>query len=195
MKYVRMTSIHRMLFLAALLVGTAACAPPGNLPPGNLPPAQSTQTGSSSPLASPLVADTTSIPIVGIEQALVDAPKDAPKPDAGKASISGLVFSPSLQKGVMKTGFYLTKAVGEKNRQISPILIGPEESQGDIRGYTDEKGIFSVNNLEPGNYFIVLSAPNDWVPFERDGTSGVPKLVELKADEQLALGVLYAPWP
>ena len=173
----------------------AACTPPSGLPQN----APAGSTALASPLESPLANAGASNPVVtalpGIDQALADAPKDAPKPDAGKASISGLVYSPRMQIGVIKTGFYLTKGIGVNDRQISPILIGPDETKGDIRGYTDEKGVFRVNNLEPGNYYIILAAPNDWVPFERDATSAVPRLIELKANEQLALGVLYVPWP
>lgn len=185
---------RRLVCLTLLLVGAAACTAPSNLPQG----ADTTRSAMSSPLASPLATDVVAAaipPANALDQALALAPKDAPKPDAGKASISGLVYSPSLSMGVMKTGFYLTKALGENNHQISPILIGPDETKGDVRGITDKDGTFSVNNLEPGNYFIVLSAPNDWVPFERDGTSGAPRLIELKADQQLALGLLYVPWP
>ena len=180
------------VLVAGTAAGTAACtsatkpSQDGQNPPLVL----------SSPLASPLIETQIATSIaVGFDKALVDAPKDAPKPAAGKASISGLAYSPGLTRGVPKTGYYLTKALGEKNRQISPILAGADEANGDIRGYTDDKGIFTMNNIEPGNYFLILAAPNDWVPFERDGNSGAPKLVELKADQQLALGVLYVPWP
>ena len=185
---------QRLLCLTLLLVGAAACTAPTDLPQG----ADATRSAMSSPLASPLTTDGVAAAIpsaTALDRALAITPKDAPKPNAGKGSISGLAYSPSLSMGVMKTGFYLTKALGENNHQISPILIGPDESKGDVRGITDKDGIFSVNNLEPGNYFIVLSAPNDWVPFERDGTSGAPRLIELKADQQLALGLLYVPWP
>ncbi len=180
----------RIRTLATALVVTmlAACtqaAAPVTAPPNN------------SPLNSPVGAasDPTQPALTGVALAEALAPKTAPKPDPGKASISGLMFSVRSMNPVPGTPIYLTKGVGKNNRQISPLLIGPDPAIGDIVLRSDDQGRFELNNIEPGTYFLIMLAPNDIMPLEIGLNERIPKLVEVAADQQLPLGVLYVVWP
>lgn len=90
--------------------------------------------------------------------------------------------------------FYLTPAVGEDHRQMPIWLIGPEEQKGDIRGYTNSRGQFALDNIPPGNYYMIVWAPYDWVPAETSEMDNSPLLVELGANQKKPLGIIYLAW-
>lgn len=122
-------------------------------------------------------------------------PEDAPRPNTGKASISGTLYSFTLFRVIPKTLLYLTMASGVDNRDLPPVFIGPEQNQGDIAVTSDEKGQFFVNNIPSGNYFLVVSASFRWslaVISDKDFT---PLLIELKPDQRQPLGIVYVSWP
>lgn len=162
--------------LAGLLL--AACSSPqpqgGTVSP--LP------TISSSPLSTPQSQE----PV---------APSEAPVPEAGKASISGVLYSSRTGAIIPDTMFYLTPAVGPEKRAMPSILIGPEESQGDVRGQSDVSGKFTLNDITPGNYFLIVWAPYNWPEANTSATDPAPRLIELKADQREPLGVVYVGWP
>ncbi len=122
-------------------------------------------------------------------------PTNPPPPESGKASISGTVFSYTINRLVPGTLFYLTPAAGSDHRSVPAIIIGPDEGKGDIRGTTDGKGQFVLNKVPPGNYYLVLWAPYDWVLAENSKEDNSPRLFELAANEKQQLGMVYAPWP
>jgi len=126
---------------------------------------------------------------------LPQAPLSAPLPKPGRASISGTLYSYTIRRIVPKTMFYLTSAVGEDNRKFPPILIGPDDEAGDIRGASDATGQFAMDDLPPGNYFLIVWAPYTWIPAETDEFQLEPRLIELKANKPNPLGVVYLSWP
>ena len=91
--------------------------------------------------------------------------------------------------------FYLTPAVGPDKRSMPSILIGPEESRGDIRGQSDEAGTFTLNNIPPGNYFLIVWSPYNWPEADISATDLTPRLIELKAQQRESLGNVYVGWP
>lgn len=123
------------------------------------------------------------------------APAEAPLPIAGKASISGLLLSSRSGTVIPDTMFYLTPAVGPDKRSMPSILIGPEESQGDIRGKSDASGTFTLNGIPPGNYFLIVWSPYNWPEADISATDPTPRLIELKAQQAEPLGAVYAGWP
>ena len=126
---------------------------------------------------------------------LPHAPSDAPTPPEGKASISGTVFSFTSFIVIPDTTIYLTPAQGDK-QELFPMLTGPNPQAGDIPGRTDSKGQFFINNVPPGNYFIIVWAPYSWsvvVDHVKDPPS--PLLFSLEANRQYSLGVLQVSWP
>ncbi len=122
-------------------------------------------------------------------------PVAAPTPAEGRASISGVVYSYSVHQVAPKTMFYLTPAVGDDRRMIPPILMGPIASNGDVVGYTDERGQFALNDVLPGNYYLIVSASTDWLPGHKGPDQSDLLFIELKPGDQVALGVVYADWP
>jgi hypothetical protein len=93
------------------------------------------------------------------------------------------------------TFFYLTRGVGEGQRTIPQLLIGPNDDRGDIRGQTDSKGQFALSDIPPGNYFLIVWAPYNWIPAENSPTDQTPRLIQLAPNQREALGVVIVPWP
>ena len=122
------------------------------------------------------------------------APADAPVPDAGKASVSGTLFSFAGRRIFAGTAFYLTPATGKDKNEPQHVLTGPNKDNGDINSWADEKGQFSINNIPPGNYYLVVAAPMDWIVVEKSKDDAAPLMIELKADQRLALGVVQVPY-
>lgn len=124
-----------------------------------------------------------------------EAPSEAPKPQPGTASISGLLYSYTTRIVIPETMFYLTSALGDK-KSISPVLIGPDPDHGDIMAMSDKKGQFSLDNVPAGDYYLVVWAPYNWSVGETL-ENNIPKarLLELKSDQSYPLGVLYLSWP
>jgi len=142
----------------------------------------------------PLVEQT---PIAQPSQSAISitTPSDAPPPEPGKASISGTLYSYTIERLLPETVFYLTAAVGEDSRSMPPILVGPIDEQGDIRGITDLNGQFAINDIPPGNYFLIAWAPYNWAPAEISDVEQRARLIELEVSQREALGILYLSWP
>lgn len=166
--------------------------------------AVNTPTPSSSDLAYPVALPTSTLsaneayPTFRATPILTPvAPMEAPPPQPGKGSISGVLYAYAGVTGVLRgTTFYLTPAIGEDKRQIPPFLYGPDTNQGDIISITaDDTGFFALDNVPPGNYFIVVWAPLNWIPAEVSPTVNQARIVEVTEGGQNALGVLYLAWP
>lgn len=124
-----------------------------------------------------------------------DPPKDAPPPQPGKASISGVLYSFTLPHILGNTLFYLTPAVGADRRQTPNLLIGPEDKKGDVRGYSNAQGQFALDNIPPGNYYLVIGVPYNWIPAGTSEVDETPQLIELSANQRKPLGIVFVPWP
>lgn len=128
-------------------------------------------------------------------QASPEPPKDAPLPQPGKASISGVLYSFTLPHVLGNTLFYLTSAVGTDRRQMPNLLIGPEDKKGDIRGYTNARGQFALDNIPSGNYYLIVGVPYNWIPAVISGEDETPQLIELYPSQRKPLGIVLVPWP
>ena len=116
-----------------------------------------------------------------------------PIPDEGKGSVGGILFSVSMNTVIPNTIFYLTEAIGENSSEIPPFFVGPSDDQ--ITYNSDENGIFILDNLIPGNYYLVMSGPPyDWTVGYKD-ISPTPYLIKVKPDNRTNLGVIYIFWP
>jgi hypothetical protein len=122
-------------------------------------------------------------------------PADAPPPQRGLASLSGALYSYTIQKIIAETMFYLTPAGGENRDALPPFLAGPDEAKGDIIGRSDPYGNFAFDALPPGSYFLIVSAPYNWCPVETAPDDPAALLIRLAAGDRLALGVVYVSWP
>ena len=166
--------IYAEIFLIAII---SACS--------GQPPTQSISVGPEPPGLVPLEQSIDSL----------KPPEDTLETDPGTASISGLVYSYTVYRVLPKTLFYLTPAVGENANIVPPLLIGPEEDNGDIKSETNELGQIYLNDIPPGNYYIVVWAPLNWSIVEYSPTEQTPRLIELKEGDRQALGILYVSWP
>jgi len=122
-------------------------------------------------------------------------PADAPPPQGGLASLSGALYSYTIQKIIPETMFYLTPAGGENRDSLPPFIAGPRRENGDITGRSDLYGNFAFDDIPPGSYFLIVSAPYNWCPAERSPSDGAALLIRLAAGDRLALGVVYISWP
>lgn len=117
----------------------------------------------------------------------------APIPDEGKASLSGVLYQKSHSAVLAKFSLYLTPAQGENHDQPPPILAGPLTDKGDISTISNEKGEFSFNNLEPGNYFLVVSLGYDYEIAVKSLEDTTPLLIHLEPNQQISLGTVIIP--
>lgn len=120
-------------------------------------------------------------------------PADAPQPEPGKASVSGVIYSNSSSTALPGFQFYFTPAQGENNDEVPPVLTGAFSEKGDILVNTGSKGEFQVNNIPPGNYYIILLAPGDYLVAVNSKTDEKPRMVTLNADEAKPLGLIVFP--
>ena len=126
---------------------------------------------------------------------LPEPPAEILKPDEGKSALNGVLYSYTIHAVIPGTVFYLTRAVGENNDQVPLALLGQQETRGDIAGSTDENGFIELNNIEPGNYYMVVWAPLNWAVVETEAQNQTPLLITLAANESVNLGIAYISWP
>jgi len=85
-------------------------------------------------------------------------------------------------------------AEGENKDQVPGILIGSGlESRGDIVSRTDDQGNFYIDNIPPGNYFLVVSFQNNIVLTSISETDLAPRLYTFEADASIPLGLIVSP--
>ena len=114
-------------------------------------------------------------------------------PQPGYSSICGILQSTYMDPPfIPKTAFYLTRAseVG-----LPAIITGPNIEMGDIQGVSDESGKILLNNVPPGNYYILVWAPYNWIIAVQSPEDLTPRLFALEPDRQHVLGIIYVPWP
>lgn len=122
------------------------------------------------------------------------APAEANTPQAGTASISGLIYVPSRKSVVKNTLIYLVPAEGENKDIVPGILIGDGmQTRGDVISRTDDQGVFYIDNIPPGNYFLVVSFQNNIILTAISETDLNPRLLKLEADTATPLGLIVSP--
>lgn len=119
---------------------------------------------------------------------------EPPFPTSGKASLMGVLYSFTGKGPIPNTVFYLV-AVDENAQEPPRILMGPREEAGDIRGVSDQNGKIEVRNIPPGNYYLAVWAPYDWILAVVSESDHRPLLIKLNPNERLNLGIIYVPWP
>ena len=124
-----------------------------------------------------------------------EASVKAAEPEPGMASISGMIFSDTIDRVIPDTMFYLTPAIGEQKNEIPPAFVGPVAENGDIVGKTDKEGQFSINNIPPGSYVLVVEAPYNWSVGQIGENIFEPLIIKADSDQKTDLGVVFVSWP
>ena len=121
-------------------------------------------------------------------------PTEAHSAEPGKSSISGLIYVPNSKSVVKNTVIYLVQAEGENKDQVPGLLIGSGLiTRGDIVSRTEDTGVFYIDNIPPGNYFLVVSFQNDIVIAANSETNLAPRLFKFEPDTSVPLGLIVSP--
>ena len=120
---------------------------------------------------------------------------DIPVPDDGKAAISGILYSYTIHQVIPGTAFYLSPAVGPDKQDVSPLLVGPQIENGDIPGRSESNGGVQLNNISPGNYYLVVWAPYSWSVAQVSNVDHKPRLLTLQPNQRTFLETIYLSWP
>lgn len=130
-----------------------------------------------------LVACTTPIPST---ESIVPTP--LPQPNPGKATVIGIVVS-SSNKPIPQAPVWLAEVVRQGNGGIYVL-----DSAASPSAYTDENGIFVILNVNPGEYVIVVGAPESWYEIIAE-PSGKAKVWNISPDQIVNLGkIQVATW-
>jgi hypothetical protein len=175
--------------------------------------------GSTSPLAQPespltptlaaTVAEAAGQPTVpGGPHIEIEVPRDfaaisqvaqdtvASVPQEGMASLSGVLYSPVVNRIIPGTQFYLTPAIEDNGQLFIPsMFVGPQVDKGDVMGFTNEKGQMLLDNVPPGNYYLAVWTVYNWPLAFAKPDDELPLLITLEAGDQRDLGLLYIDWP
>jgi hypothetical protein len=199
-----MSKYHLFICICTITLALAGCSPTAPLQ----------AQGTANPIATPATAsqgsypgpetqikyDANGYPVPGSEQRVYTdpiptPPQTAPDPLAGKASVSGVLYSSTSNIILPNTQAYFTKASGTTNDQLNPVLGGPKPQIGDIAFTTDDKGEFEFNNIPPGKYFLVVWAPLTWNAVWKNKDDPTALMMDFQPDKKTLLGVLYVSWP
>jgi hypothetical protein len=118
-------------------------------------------------------------------------PTDAHSPSEGKVSISGLLYANNISVPLADIQFVLMPAVMVEGTPIvPPILTNGNPENGDIIGKTDTNGVFYLDDIAPGKYYLVINYPDhSEIAVEPENTIQ-NHLFEFEADQSYPLGVI-----
>ena len=119
-----------------------------------------------------------------------------PEPQEGMGAIGGVIYYYGIKEAVPGTQFYLT-AVEEVDGEFVPpsVNFGPRLEMGDIVGTTTMQGQVQLDNVPPGNYFMLLWTVYNWLSVYPSEGAPAPLLITIEEGDQLDLGVIYTNWP
>jgi hypothetical protein len=193
--YVRLAVRHplKLRFMSLIMSAFLSACGLGPSPNPTSLPGQVTPPGDAYPAVANVTQDQAGVTADIFRTPEVDT--NLPAPTAGKAVLGGSLYSFTTKVLVPDTLVYLTPAVGQDHDVVPAIITGPDEAQGDVRGQSNMGGQFVIIDIPPGNYFLVVATPLNWVVAVTDEGSKTPLLIELTADKTKSLGVVYLSWP
>jgi hypothetical protein len=120
----------------------------------------------------------------------------APAPKAGMATLSGVLYSPVINRVIPGTQFYLTPAIEENGQTYIPsVFVGPQVDLGDVAGITNENGQLILDSVPPGKYYLAVWTVYNWPLAFGSKDDALPLLITLEPGDQRDLGLLYVEWP
>lgn len=118
-------------------------------------------------------------------------PVDAPEPLEGRASISGLLYAFDISVPLANIDFIFVPAViAEGIPIVPPIFTNGDAKNGDIIGRTDINGIFYLDNVAPGLYYLLINYPDHSAIGVESENTLYNRLFEFEADKSYLLGVI-----
>lgn len=176
--------MENRIALPAVSIETAYPFVQGNVPTTSYPSGIETAYPSFENTSTPLPAGT--LPI---------APKEAPEPGEGKASISGVLYLFTDRRLLTATEFFLMPSLGTTEPGSLPAIVAPDPNRGDIIGTSDDTGVISINDVPPGKYYLVVWAPMNWALAQVSADETTPLVMDLKDGSRNPLGVIYISLP
>ena len=123
------------------------------------------------------------------------AASPTPAVASGRAGLTGYLYTLTGSGPIPGTVFYLTPARGPTKEDPPRVLVGPSPELGDVRGQSDEQGRFVLTDVPPGNYFLAVWAPYNWVLAHESETDLTPRLIVLEPGKWHDLGRIEMVWP
>lgn len=167
---------------------------PLSQPPSPLPAGEATGEATAAAVQGPHIGIAVPADINAITELAGET--EAPTPQEGMAALSGVLYSPVVNRIIPGTQFYLTPAIEQDGQLHIPTLFeGPKEAEGDIIGISNDQGQILLDNIPPGNYYMPVWTIYDWPLAFGGKDEKLPLLITVEAGEQLDLGLLYVQWP
>lgn len=144
--------------------------------------------------ASELPTPGSASPVPAMNDLIDKLESQAPSPKQGKGSIYGVLFSTTNQAPIPNTMVYLIETAGDGSEPLPDIIVGP--SSDDIVLNSNQDGAILNDDIPPGNYYIVMSAPPyDWAEGYSDADAEQPLLIQVRENEKTNMGIIYIFWP
>jgi len=128
----------------------------------------------------------------GVPLSSLSAPAEALPPQAGFASISGLLYAYDISQILVNTDFWLFPAVTVGDQKVPPpIITKGDPAAGDIYGRTDASGAFYLDNVPAGDYYLLINYPDHTVIGQASPTPNAYLLITVAPGDRIAYGVIY----
>ncbi len=126
-----------------------------------------------------------------MESQALRPPTEANTPISGRASLSGLLFAFDIAIPLSNLDFVLMPAVVTDGvARVPPILTYGNPEDGDVLGRTDGNGVFYLDNIMPGLYYLVVNYPDHSEIAVNPENTSAPLLFDFRADISYPLGVV-----
>ncbi len=126
-----------------------------------------------------------------VESGNLQPPTSANTPSDGKTSLSGLLFAFDISVPLSNMDFVLIPAVINGGvAMVPPILTYGNPLEGDILGRTDGDGVFFLDDIMPGKYFLLVNYPDHSEIAVDPNNTSAPLLFDLKADSAYPFGII-----
>ena len=137
---------------------------------------------------------TTAYPAWGVPTVVtqdLQPPLEANTPSSGKASLSGLLYAFNISVPLSNMDFVLMPAVVVDGvARVPPILTYGNPEDGDVLGKTDGNGVFFLDDILPGKYFLVVNYPDHSEIAVDPNNTSAPLMFEFEVDTSYPLGVV-----
>jgi|YNPNPStandDraft_1061719.scaffolds.fasta_scaffold29449_3 hypothetical protein len=118
---------------------------------------------------------------------IIPSPTPLPRPLSGKATVTGRVVSLSNQP-VPQVAVWLAEVIRQGDQGVFVL-----DSRSSLGAYTDERGVFVIPNVSPGEYVIVVGDPEAQYEIITE-SSGKAKVWYIPPDQIFEIGELRYPY-